>query len=277
MAPDRRKAMLVDESKCVGCGNCVPVCTMGVISIQNGLAQINQEECVECSTCYRVLVREDRPPWLVRTIRGVLRAFRLSYDAPFGVCPTGALVKPELTWPRMVRRAFSDVLEPHASTGIPGRGTEEIKTNDVTGRLQEGDAGFVVELGRPGIGARFRDIEKFSTALAALGAEFEAKNPVTSLMTDPKTGKIQEEILNEKVMSAIIEFKVPLEKVSAILSRIQELGREIDTVACVGIGAKCDNGCVPYEEAVRAGGFTLSVNGKTNLGLGRAVLKEAAR
>jgi len=269
--------MLVDESKCVGCGNCVPVCTMGVISIQNGLAAINQDECVECSTCYRVLMREDRPPWLVRSIRSILSALHLTYDAPFGVCPTSALVKPELTWPRMVRRAFSDVLEPHASTGIPGRGTEEIKTNDVTGRLQEGDAGFVVELGRPGIGARFRDIEKFAMALAPLGAEFEGKNPVTSLMTDPMTGKVQDDILDEKVMSAIIEFKVSQDKVPAILSRIEELGGEIDTVACIGIGARCDSGRIPYEEAVRAGGLTLSVNGKTNLGLGRVVPKEASR
>jgi hypothetical protein len=50
-------------------------------------------------------------------------------------------------------------------TGVGGRGTEEIKTNDVTGRIGEGEAGIVVELGRPGVGARIRDVERVAMAL----------------------------------------------------------------------------------------------------------------
>ena len=36
--------MLIDDSKCVGCGNCVAVCPMGAIHVENNVANINQRE-----------------------------------------------------------------------------------------------------------------------------------------------------------------------------------------------------------------------------------------
>ncbi|HUV55530.1 MAG TPA: hypothetical protein VMW03_10050 [Candidatus Krumholzibacteriaceae bacterium] len=105
---------------------------------------------------------------MVRAVRKVLSLLHLQYLAPVDVCPTGALTPPELTWPRSLRAAFSDPTVVHPGTGVGGRGTEEIKTNDVTGRLRRGEAGIVVELGRPGTGARLRDVEKMAMALAPL-------------------------------------------------------------------------------------------------------------
>ena len=51
-------------------------------------------------------------------------------------------------------------LKIHPETRIPGRGTEEMKTNEVTGRYRRGMYGMAFELGRPGVGARFHDVEK---------------------------------------------------------------------------------------------------------------------
>ena len=34
--------MLVDHSKCVGCGNCVAVCPMGAIHVENKVATIKK-------------------------------------------------------------------------------------------------------------------------------------------------------------------------------------------------------------------------------------------
>jgi ferredoxin len=47
--------MLIDEKKCVACANCVPICPMGAIHIDpvKRRATVNQDECVECYTCYR--------------------------------------------------------------------------------------------------------------------------------------------------------------------------------------------------------------------------------
>ena len=264
--------MLADKSRCVGCGNCVALCPMNAIAIlADGRADINEDECVECGVCERTLRKEGLNPTAVRLVRKFLTMVHLRYMPPLDVCPTNAMVKPELEWPRTLRREFSDPLAIHTATGMGGRGTEEIKTNDVTGRLQEGDVGFVVELGRPGIGARFWEIERMSMALAKLDVTFQKGNPLTHLMKNPETGKLNDEVLNEKVLSAIIELKTTMERISEVLKTIQQVEQEIDTVVSVGIASKCrPDGSIPHEEWVHKAGFKLSVNGKTNLGFGRA-------
>ena len=263
--------MEIDKNKCVGCGNCHAICTVGAIYLdEDGKSVVNQEECVECSTCYRVLRNEGYMPWFVRAVRKALSFFRLGYLAEVDVCPTGALTPPELAWPRSIRAAFSNPTLIHPGTGISGRGTEEIKCNDVTGRVRKGEAGLVVEMGRPGIGAYMRDIEKVSMALARLEPFFEPQNPVTQLMEDPRTGKMKREILGEKVLSAIVEMKVPLAKIPGILQAVEMVQKEIDTVISLGVSSKClPDGTIPHEEWVRKAGYRLSSNGKTNLGLGR--------
>ena len=170
---------------------------------------------------------------------------------------------------------FSDPTTVHPGTGIPGRGTEEIKTNDVTGRLCKGEAGLVVEMGRPGIGTYFRDIEKVAMALAKLKPHFEKENPVTQLMVDPETGKMKDDLLNEKILSAIIEIKTKLERIPEFLHTLEKIQNEVDTVISVGIASKCLlDGTSPHEEWVRKAGYTLSPNGKTNIGLGRPLFRE---
>jgi NAD-dependent dihydropyrimidine dehydrogenase PreA subunit len=272
---EREIGMEIDKKKCVGCGNCHAICTMGVIYLdEDGKSAINQDECVECYTCYRVCRSEGYPPWFVRALRKVLSLFRLGYLAEVDVCPTGALTPPPLEWPRNLRALFSDPTTVHPGTGIPGRGTDEIKTNDVTGRLREGDAGLVIEMGRPGIGAHFRDIEKVAMALAKLNPHFERENPVTQLMTDPASGKMKDEILNEKVLSAIIEVKTTLERVPEFLHTLERIQKEIDTVISVGVASKClPDGPIPHEEWVKKAGHALSPNGKTNIGLGRPLFR----
>ena len=263
--------MKIDPHKCVACGNCVPVCPMGAIHIDPniGRATVNQDECVECFACYRGMSKEHLNPAMVRTIRGVAKFFRFRFDPEPDICPTDAIVPQELTWPRIVRRAFSDPQVPHESTGIHGRGTAEVKTNDVTDRVKEGEAGFVVEFGRPGVGARFRDIERVTAALAEIGVQFEQNNPVTSLMRDSSRGLIREDILNEKILSAIIEIKARLEQVPAVLQRIRELAREVETVISIGVSTRCDmEGNDSLRKILEREGFP-TYRGKTNLGLGR--------
>ncbi len=264
--------MKIDESKCVACGNCVPVCPMGAIYIDpmKRRATVNQDECVECYTCFRGMSKEHLNPLMVRTIRKIGTWIRWRFDPEPDVCPTDAIAEQELTWPRIVRRAFSDPVVPHESTGVHGRGTEEVKTNDVTNRVGLNDAGFTVEFGRPTIGVRFWQIQEMTRALARMDLTFEKRNPVTSLMTDTRTGDIREDILNEKILSAIVEFKTPLHNVLAVLRKIKEVAGQLDTVVAVGVAARCDDqGENRLEEMLKEEGFDFN-RGKTNLGLGRA-------
>jgi ferredoxin len=268
--------MEIDKNKCVGCGNCHAICTMSAIYLdEDGKSVVNQDACVECSACCKVLTNKGHWPWFVRAVRKILFQLKLGYLAEVDVCPTGALTPPTLEWPRNIRALFSDPSTVHPGTGVQGRGTEEIKTNDVTGRIRRGEAGLVVELGRPGTGAYLRDIERVAMALAKQGLHFEANNPVTQLMTDRETGKIREDVLNERVLSAIIELKIRVERIPDFLHVMHEIQNKVDTVMAVGISSRClPDGTIPHEEWVKKAGYTLSSNAKTNLGLGRPLFRD---
>jgi hypothetical protein len=233
-------------------------------------ATINQQECVECYACFNGLSQEHLNPTFVRTVRKLFQMMRIRFDPEPDVCPTAAFEPEELAWPRVVRRAFSDPRVPHESTGVHGRGTEEVKTNDVSGRVGPGEVGFTIEFGRPGVGVWFRDIQKMCSALARAGVAFEEKNPVTSLMSDVATGTLQEGIMGEKVLSAIVEIKVPAERAEEVIRLVWEIEKQIDTVVALGVGARCDE---TGEDTVVAPilerlGYKLE-RAKTNIGLGR--------
>lgn len=230
---------------CIGCGSCVPYCPMEAISLGPERAEIDQDECVECNAC----LRSD-------------------------VCPTDSLIKPELEWPRSVRRAFSDPAPQHGLTGIPGRGTEEMKTNDVTGRYHVAEAGFVLDIGRPGVGTRLRDVEKIYKRLVNLGAHFEELNPLRSLLKDKNRSAFKEEVLDEKVLSIIIEFSISSSRVQEVLDELKKCTAEIDTVFSVGLIDKVsDGGSMENYERARQLGYHPSINAKVNIGVGRPQAK----
>jgi hypothetical protein len=233
-------------------------------------ATVNLHECVECYACFNGLSQEHLNPTLIRTVRRIFQMLRLRFEPEPDVCPTAAFEPEELTWPRVVRRAFSDPRVPHESTGVEGRGTEEVKTNDISGRVKVGEVGFTIEFGRPGVGVWMREIQKMCWELAKAGVSFEKKNPITSLMSDVATGTLREDILNEKVMSAIAEVKVPVERTEEIILLVREVEKRLDTVVALGVGTRCD---ADGEERVVAPilerlGYKLE-RAKTNTGLGR--------
>jgi hypothetical protein len=233
-------------------------------------ATIDRDECVECYACYYGLSTEHLNPVMVRTIRKLLHMARLRFDPEPDICPTAAFEPDKLEWPRVIRRAFSDPRATHESTGVQGRGTEEVKTNDVTQRVQPGEVGFTIEFGRPGIGVWMRDIQKMTQALAQANVPFEKKNPLTLLMRDVSTGTLRDDILNEKVLSAIVEIKVKVDRTEEIIRLVHAMEGQIDSVVALGVGTRCDeNGdervVAPILERM---GYRIE-RAKTNTGLGR--------
>ena len=271
--------MTINPQKCVACGNCTYVCPMGAIYIDPEIkrATINRDECVECHACYNGMSQEHLNPALVRAIRRFFQMLRVRFDPEPDVCPTAAFEPDQLTWPRIVRRAFSDPRVPHESTGVEGRGTEEVKTNDVTGRVKVGEVGFTIEFGRPGVGVWMRDIQEMCRALAEAGVTFEKKNPVTSLMTDVSSGTLREDILNEKLLSAIVEIKTPVERTEEIIRLVWDVEKRIDTVIALGVGTRCDaEGEDPVVGPILEKlGYRLG-RAKTNIGLGRVTHRAVA-
>jgi hypothetical protein len=203
-------------------------------------------------------------------VRGIAKAFRFRFEPEPDVCPTAAFEMEELEMPRLIRQIFSDPLVEHESTGIKGRGTEEVKTNDVNPRVGIGEVGYTIEFGRPGVGVRFRDIQDMTQDLARLGVAFESNNPITCLMTDQATGELPLEILDEKILSAIVEVKTSIDRVESVLQTVERVNQRIDTVVSVGVSTRCDeNGeDTSLSPVLEELGFRYE-RAKTNLGLGR--------
>lgn len=236
---------MIRADKCVGCGACIPYCPVGAILDAGEMVIVVQDECVECEVCLRS-----------------------------GICPADAFELPPLQWPRSLRNVFSNPLLTHQDTNVPGRGTEEMKTNDVTGRFRRGMVGLAVELGRPGKGARFWDVEKVAMALARCGVHFCPENPVTSLMVDAESGKLREDVLGERVLSAIVECDFPVEKLEEVLTALSSVAKEVATVFSVDFIARAEeDGSVPLEGKLIELGVELAPAGKTNVGLGRPLAK----
>ena len=241
--------MIINE-ECIGCEACVPYCPMGAISMDEaeGIAKIDQDECVECGVCLRA-----------------------------EICPVDAFVEEIHEWPRSVRTAFSNPLIVHKETRVPGRGTEEAKTTDVTGRFRRGLVGITAEMGRPGVGVRFYDVEKVAQAMAKTGVEFADDNPVTHLMVDKRTGKLNDEVLNEKACSAMIESITKVENIPAVIKALREAAAQIESVFTLTISTKLEaDGSALCDKSLKELDVPVYINGKVNVGLGRPLFKEEA-
>ena len=147
--------MIIDQELCIGCGDCVLTCPVNAILLEDDWAEIDREGCVECGNCLRT-----------------------------AGCPVGAIDQDDLQWPRLLRKCFSDNQfnwpENIRYTLSSGRGTEECKTNDRTGKFKKGEVGIIVELGRPNTGALLSDAEKIARTLIDLGAQMAEDSPEPS-------------------------------------------------------------------------------------------------
>lgn len=237
--------MKVHQEKCIGCGICIPFCPANAISIVNKVAFIDQQSCFECGNCIR--------PRVVK-------------------CPTKAIYEPDecIEGTRAVRRYFSDPATTHKVTKISGRGTEEVKTNDVTGRVCRGEVGIAVEMGRPCVGTKVADIEKVCMELARNDIMYENNNPLTHLMSNVKTGEFKDEYRDEVIISAIIEFTIPFERTREVLNVIKDVSSELDTVFSLDLICCFDEDkTMPILPLLKDLEMYPRVNAKINLGMGR--------
>jgi NAD-dependent dihydropyrimidine dehydrogenase PreA subunit len=239
--------MKIDLEKCIACRECIDFCPMNCIAEEEGTVSIEQDECVECGVCLRA-----------------------------GVCPTEALYLPaeSMQYPRAIRAQFSDPGVWHPSTNQGGRGTEEMKTNDVTGRFRRGEYGMALEFGRPGTGARMTDLEKVLQVLVGMDVELETNNAVFALLEEPLTGRVKPEFRNEKVLSAILEFKVREDQLEAVVRRLQPVLAEVDTVVSWGLATRfAEDGTLPVLARLEALGVPARPNAKINMGMGRPIVE----
>lgn len=242
--------MRIDGKLCINCGICIAYCPVNAIYQSIDFVEIDLEKCTECGTCIR--------PGIV-------------------ICPTKAIQESPsaVEYPRSIRRVFSDPAKTHKETKIPGRGTEEVKTNDVTGRVKKHQYGVAIEVGRPVVSASFIDFEKITMALAKHKITYEDRNPIKSLFLDETRGTLKLEVKQQRVASSIIEFVIPCEQLESILKTLMEVSKEIDTVFSLDVIACFDSPArMPEIGCLHKLGIELRPNNKINLGLGRPFSSE---
>lgn len=238
--------MKINPEECVSCLSCIDYCPMGCIH-EGEEVFIDQDECVECGVCLHT-----------------------------GVCEVDAIYMPEesLVYPRALRMQLSDPGAEHPNFKAWGRGTEEAKTNDVTGKFSYGEYGMLFEFGRPVTGTRFTEVQKISTAICAMNLEILKDNPVYGLLEDKETGRIKQEFLNEKVLSVILEIRFRKERLPEIVEKIIPLLDDVDTVVSVGLVTRFEeNGNLPVIRDLKKLGMHVRPNAKINVGLGRPLIK----
>jgi len=136
-------------------------------------ATINRDECVESMPAYNGLSVEHMNPSLVARPQDFPFS-RVRFDPEPMSAPRRLLSRMNFNGHGWVH-AHSQIRAPRTNPpASKGRGTEEVKTNDVTYRVKR-VSGLYDRVRRPGVGVWLRDIQMMTCALAEAGVAFEKK------------------------------------------------------------------------------------------------------
>jgi len=233
--------MKLNPERCSDCGDCISICPVNAILLQAGVVSVDQYRCVECGVCWRN-----------------------------HFCITSVFEPEKLPWPRVLRAMFSDPATEHRRTGLAGRGMEEIKTNDVRRLYVDDVVGVAAEIGRPGIGASFHDVQCILQAMAECGALFAANNPMTELIVDTTRGLLSSEILDERILSVILEYLVPKADLKHTLHSLIDASSRLSVPVLLSVaGAYAADGATSYQSVLEEMDLFCLPTGKVNLGFVR--------
>jgi len=118
------------------------------------------------------------------------------------------------------------------------------------------------------------DLEKVLQVLVRMDVELETNNAVFAFLEEPFTGKVKPDFRNEKVLSAILEFKIREEQLEEIVRQLRPVLAEVDTVVSWGLASRfAEDGTLPVRARLEALGVPTRPNAKINMGMGRPIVE----
>ena len=119
------------------------------------------------------------------------------------------------------------------------------------------------------------ELEKVLLALVKMDVELEHDNAVFALLEEPFTGRMKPEFRNEKVLSAILEFKVRDQQLEDLVRELLPILAEVDTVVSWGLATRfAKDGTLAVRYRLKALEIPVRPNAKINMGSGRPIAEE---
>ncbi len=97
------------------------------------------------------------------------------------------------------------------------------------------------------------------------------QNPIAALVDDPETGALKHDILNEKVISCVIEFLLPNDAAEELVEMVGELAGEVESVFSLSVALRADEQGEPHFEEIFGPDVSHLPNAKVNLGVSQYV------
>jgi len=48
----------IDEAQCIGCGDCIEICPLSALAVNDELVEVNRKRCIGCGLCNRACPSE---------------------------------------------------------------------------------------------------------------------------------------------------------------------------------------------------------------------------
>ena len=105
------RSVVVDDSKCIGCTDCLKKCPVESIRIKDSKASINERECIDCGSCMRVCKQKAMIAKTTPSKNLLKHKYTVAVPTPSIYAQFNYAVQPELVLTGLKRLGFDYVFE----------------------------------------------------------------------------------------------------------------------------------------------------------------------
>lgn len=120
-------SVTLDESKCVGCTNCIKRCPTEAIRVRNGKAQIINKRCLDCGECIRICPHHAKRPVYdsIKTLKSSPFEYKIALPAPTLYGQYNNIDDIDLLLTALKNMGFDDVFEVSIGAELVSQATRQ--------------------------------------------------------------------------------------------------------------------------------------------------------